>query len=136
VLGDGSQKKSYLDVDDCVAAMISRLGSTSPFEVLNLGADEYCTVRDSIGWICKRMDVKPQLAFTGGDRGWIGDNPFIFLDTTRLRATGWAEQRGIRAAVERTVDYLLDNPDRLAVPDHRKRLGASDPAASRSSAGP
>ena len=36
-----------------------------------------------------RLGVTRRLAYTGGDRGWIGDNPFIYLDTARIRATGW-----------------------------------------------
>ena len=109
VLGDGTQRKSYLDVSDCVAAVLARLDATPRFETLNLGVDSYCTVRDSIGWITRRMGVEPELRPTGGDRGWVGDNPFIFLDTTRMRATGWAPRFRIQEAVERTVDYLLAN---------------------------
>ena len=109
VLGDGTQRKSYLDVTDCVGAVLSRLDQTPRFEVFNLGIDNYCTVRDSIGWITARLGVEPELKFAGGDRGWVGDNPFIFLDTTRIRATGWVPKYTIQEAVERTVDYLMAN---------------------------
>lgn len=110
VLGDGTQRKSYLDVSDCVRALLSRLVDPPPrFETLNLGADSYCTVSDSIGWITGRMGVNPEILFGGGDRGWVGDNPFIFLDTTRVQATGWRAQRTIQEAVEGTVDFLLAN---------------------------
>ncbi|MFA5882728.1 MAG: NAD-dependent epimerase/dehydratase family protein [Acidimicrobiia bacterium] len=119
VLGDGLQRKSYLDVTDCVAAVTSRLPGDPPFEVFNLGVDDYCTVRDSVGWICARMGLEPELEFTGGDRGWIGDNPFIFLDTARIRETGWTHRRSIREAVEGTVDWLLAHPDRLTIGDVR-----------------
>ena len=119
VLGDGTQRKSYLDVADCVAAVIGRLGADPRFEVFNLGVDDYCTVRDSVGWICARMGLEPAIEFTGGDRGWIGDNPFIFLDTARIRATGWSHRCSIREAVEGTVDWLLTNPDRLTMGDAR-----------------
>jgi len=110
VLGDGLQRKSYMDVSDCVAALTAALDRTPTFELYNLGADEYCTVLDSIGWITARLGVSPELHFTGGDRGWVGDNPFIWLDTTAVRATGWAPVWSIREAVERTVDFLRNNP--------------------------
>ncbi len=119
VLGDGTQRKSYLEVSDCVAAVLSRIGVGEKFEVFNLGVDDYCTVRDSIGWITARMGVTPELRFTGGDRGWIGDNPFIYLDTARIRATGWTPRYTIREAVERTVDFLVDHPDVLDREEHR-----------------
>ena len=117
VLGDGSQRKSYLDVTDCVRAVLSRLEHTPRFEVFNLGVDNYCTVLDSIGWITARLGVEPELKFAGGDRGWVGDNPFIFLDTSRIRATGWSPNYTIKEAVERTVDYLLANEWLLAAHD-------------------
>jgi len=115
VLGDGTQRKSYLYVHDCVAAILHalELGTARKAkhrsEVYNLGAPEYCRVSDSIGWICARIGVAPKLEFTGGDRGWIGDNPFIFLDTKKIQETGWHSTVPIREAIERTVDWLKEN---------------------------
>jgi UDP-glucose 4-epimerase len=109
ILGDGAQRKSYLAVPDCVAAMLHLLPPTEPFSVFNLGVDSYCTVVESAGWISDRLGLSPRLEFSGGDRGWIGDNPFIWLDTARIRATGWTTTLTIREAVESTVDYLVEN---------------------------
>ncbi len=108
ILGDGNQRKSYLEVTDCVDAIVSRLGGANGFEVFNLGVNDYCTVDESVGWICERLGVSPQRTYSGGQRGWVGDNPFIFLDTTRIEQTGWSPRFTIREAVERTVDYLLE----------------------------
>ncbi len=111
ILGDGTQRKSYLHVGDCLDAMLLAINTcTAKFNVFNLGTDEYCQVTDSVGWITERLGVKPRLEFTGGDRGWVGDNPFIFLETSRIRALGWSPKLTIRQGVERTVDYLLANP--------------------------
>jgi len=93
VLGDGSQRKSYLYVGDCLNAMlhVMKLGKAKEakhrVEVYNLGTDEYVQVNDSIRFICGALGLKPRIEYTGGDRGWIGDNPFIFLDTKKVRAT-------------------------------------------------
>src|SRR2546421_807962 len=112
VLGDGTQRKSYLYVHDCISAILHamELGSARQAqhrsEVYNLGAPEYCRVIDSIGWICARLGLAPKLEFTGGDRGWVGDNPFIFLETKKIQQTGWRATVMIREAVERTVDLL------------------------------
>jgi UDP-glucose 4-epimerase len=109
ILGDGTQRKSYMHAHDCVAGVTSRLAHEPKFEVFNLGVDGYCTVTESATWICERLGITPELAYTGGDRGWVGDNPFIYLDTARMRATGWEPAHPIREAVESTVDYLLAN---------------------------
>lgn len=109
ILGDGKQRKSYLDITDCVGAILDRVPRTGGHEVYNLGVEDYCTVDQSAGWICERLGLHPAVTYTGGDRGWIGDNPFIYLATAKMRATGWEPTYTIRQAVERTVDYLLDN---------------------------
>ncbi len=114
VLGNGRQRKSYLDVSDCVTAIMTAIEKGPDcFSVFNLGTDEFCEVRDSIGWICARLGLSPELHYAGGDRGWVGDNPFIFLDCARIRALGWRPRYAIREGVERTVDYLMANPDLL-----------------------
>jgi UDP-glucose 4-epimerase len=111
VLGNGKQRKSYLYIQDCLDAIaIAMEKSTAKVSVYNLGTDEYCEVNHSIGWICGVMGVKPALEYTGGDRGWIGDNPFIFLDCKRIRALGWKPKLTIREGVENTVRFLENNP--------------------------
>jgi UDP-glucose 4-epimerase len=110
ILGDGTQRKSYLHVADCIAAVSSLLEADHRCEVFNLGVDDYCTVTESSNWICERLGLDPVREYTGGDRGWVGDNPFIFLDTVRIRSTGWAPSLSIREAVESTVDYLVQEP--------------------------
>ena len=109
ILGDGTQRKSYLDVTDCIEALIGRIEVDHGCEVFNLGTDSQCTVNESAGWICDRLGVDPIFEYTGGDRGWIGDNPHIYLDTSKIRATGWRPRFTIREGVERTVDYLGEN---------------------------
>ncbi len=110
VLGNGKQRKSYLYVQDCVdAILLADAKAPERVNIYNLGVDGYCEVNDSIGWICERLGVTPELHYTGGDRGWIGDNPFIYLDCQRMRGLGWEPAHTIQASVIRTVDYLLAN---------------------------
>lgn len=110
VLGNGKQRKSYLHVQDCVDAMLLALEKMpEKINIYNLGVDSYCEVNDSIGWICEALNVRPKLVFSGGERGWIGDNPFIFLDTARIRSLGWQPKLGIRDGVIATVRYLAAN---------------------------
>jgi UDP-glucose 4-epimerase len=115
VLGDGSQRKSYLYAGDSIEAMLAvrKNRPEKGFSVWNVGSDEHSSVLDSVKWITEYMKIKPELDFTGGKRGWAGDNPFIWLDISKLASTGWARQLTIKEAVERTVDWLLKNPSAL-----------------------
>jgi UDP-glucose 4-epimerase len=111
VLGDGRQRKSYLYVQDCIDAMLTAIAcATDPVNIFNLGTNEFCEVNDSIGWITEHLGVNPARTYTGGTRGWIGDSPFIFLDTTKIRALGWTPKLSIRDGVIATLDYLTANP--------------------------
>lgn len=111
VLGNGRQRKSYLYVQDCIDAILLAMEAAGEkVNIFNLGVDGYCEVNDSIGWICEELGVKPVLEYAGGDRGWIGDNPFIFLDTRKIQSLGWRPKLDIRAGVIRTVRSLVDNP--------------------------
>lgn len=111
VLGDGHQRKSYLDVQDCVDAMLLAVEKArGKVEVFNLGTDETCEVNDSIRWITQHLGLSPALEYTGGARGWVGDNPMILLDCSRIRALGWAPKVSIRDGIIRTVDFFQANP--------------------------
>jgi UDP-glucose 4-epimerase len=111
VLGNGKQRKSYLHVQDCLDAMLLAVEKgAGRVQVYNLGTDEYCQVDDSIGWICAELGIAPERSYTGGERGWIGDSPFIYLDCRRMRSLGWAPKLAIRDGVVRTLHYLKDNP--------------------------
>ncbi len=111
VLGNGKQRKSYLYVQDCIDAIFFAIEKAQDkVNILNLGTDQYCCVDDSIGWITGAMGISPKRVYTGGERGWIGDNPFIFLDTKKIRALGWTPKLTIQQGVVRTLEYLQANP--------------------------
>jgi UDP-glucose 4-epimerase len=111
VLGDGNQRKSYLYVQDCIDAMLLAVEKSSArITILNLGTSEYCSVKDSICWIVQELGLEPEICYSGGQRGWIGDNPFIFLDCSRIRALGWEPKVTISHAIVRTLRYLRSNP--------------------------
>jgi UDP-glucose 4-epimerase len=115
VLGNGTQRKSYLYIQDCLDAILhvtarrTARGAKHNTQVYNLGTAEYVQVNDSIRYICAALGVKPELQYAGGDRGWIGDNPFIFLDTKKIQATGWKPKLTIEQGVIRTLRWLEAN---------------------------
>jgi UDP-glucose 4-epimerase len=110
VLGNGRQRKSYLHVADCVDAILTVIAKApDKVNIYNLGTDEYCEVNDSIGWICAGLGLTPKLEYSGGERGWVGDSPFIFLDTRKVRGLGWKPKLGIQAGVVSTLEWLKAN---------------------------
>jgi len=115
VLGDGTQRKSYLYVQDCVDAILHVIAHATAatakhrVQVYNLGTPEYVRVNDSIRFICGALGLQPELRYTGGDRGWIGDNPFIFLETKKIQATGWKPRLTIEQGIVRTLRWLEAN---------------------------
>jgi UDP-glucose 4-epimerase len=118
VLGDGTQTKSYLYVQDCINAMLraAEHHTNDPgAHVYNLGTDETVTVDESVRVITGHLGVSPVIVYSGGKRGWVGDSPLIQLDTSKIRALGWESQVSIREAVVRTVQWL----ESAEVTDHR-----------------
>lgn len=110
VLGDGHQKKSYLYIQDCLDAMLCAVErATARVNVLNLGTNEYVEVNDSIDTLTAELGLSPQRRYAGGERGWIGDNPLIFLDCSRMRALGWQPKNSIRQALCATLAWLRSN---------------------------
>ncbi len=122
VLGNGKQRKSYLYVQDCIDAMLAVIDAVirsgkhlSTWAPTNIA-------RWTIRWAgsAHHLGIEPQRRYTGGERGWIGDSPFIFLDTAKVRGLGWRPRLTIRDGVLRTLRYLQDNPWVL----ERRRLAA------------
>ena len=111
ILGDGHQRKSYLYIQDCLDAIFCAIEKADDkVNIFNLGTDEYCEVNDSAGWIAEALGLSPKFEYTGGRQGWIGDNPFIFLDCANIRALGWQPRLTIREGIIRTLKYLQENP--------------------------
>ena len=110
ILGNGHQKKSYLYIKDCIEAIMTVVKRQEKgVNIYNFGVNEYCEVLDSVGWICEYLGLSPTLEFTGGERGWIGDNPFILLDTVKINGLGWVPKSTIKEGVLKTLQYLEAN---------------------------
>ena len=95
ILGDGSQSKSYIHVEDVLdAVFLADARATAKFDVFNVATGDYITVREIAELamrVCETSGVK--FEFTGGDRGWKGDVPIVRFDCTKIRLLGWACRR-------------------------------------------
>jgi UDP-glucose 4-epimerase len=111
ILGDGAQTKSYLHVADGIRGMFAAIDTVQDKKcVLNLGHEEYMQVKDLARIVCEEMGLDGTVyRFTGGCRGWLGDSPFVHLDISRIKRTGFRPQIGIAEGIRRTVRYLKEN---------------------------
>ena len=110
VLGNGYQKKSYLHVSDCIRAINLAVSTqTANVNIFNLGVDGFCEVRDSVGWIVDELGLSPEMIYGTESKGWIGDNPLIHLDTTRIRSIGWEPKFSIEESIRDTVNFMKAN---------------------------
>lgn len=110
VLGNGNQKKSYLNVSDCLDAMIIAIEkSKKKINVYNLGTNDFSKVKDSVNWITKYLDINPKVKYQRKKRGWPGDIPNIYLDTKNIRKLGWQPKYTIKESIIETLEFLIKN---------------------------
>jgi UDP-glucose 4-epimerase len=110
ILGNGEQRKSGLYVKDLAAGVLLAMrhhDTDSGTHVYNYGSEDSFSVDQSADLISSIMNVNPLRRYTG--RLWVGDNPFVVLDSSRVRGLGWESQVSIAEAVERAVRWLLSN---------------------------
>lgn len=113
IMGDGSQSKSYIHIDDVVSAVLTvHATATEPYDVFNVATGDYITVReiadlatDSLGLPTGSVEYR----FSGGSRGWKGDVPIVRLDTAKIRSTGWRCRRTSREALSAAMQLLVED---------------------------
>jgi UDP-glucose 4-epimerase len=111
ILGDGTQTKSYLHVEDGIQGIFCALENLGERKnIVNLGHDEYLNVKLLADIVCDEMGIgETSYRFTGGPRGWVGDSPFVHLDISKAKAAGFRPKISIEQGIRRTVRYLMNN---------------------------
>ena len=114
ILGDGTQRKSYLHVGDTVEGMLQIFEhfrkEDKTVDFYNLGNDDWITVREIAEIVGEEMGLRPKFRFTGGvdgGRGWKGDVKLMRLSIEKAKKTGWKPKLNSYEAVRRTVRELL-----------------------------
>jgi UDP-glucose 4-epimerase len=112
ILGDGTQTKSYLDVEDCVNAMLTGINHhNGRAEIYNVGSEDQINVKEIAQIVCEKMGLKNvEYAYSGGidgGRGWKGDVKVMLLNIEKMKAIGWKPTLNSRQAVEKTAESLL-----------------------------
>jgi UDP-glucose 4-epimerase len=110
ILGDGTQKKSYVHVDDVLEAIfIVAANAIKPYEVFNVATDDYVTVRQIADLAVAIAGLRPnevRYDFTGGDRGWKGDVPIVRFDCSKIKALGWRNRRSSAEALGDAMEAM------------------------------
>lgn len=113
ILGDGSQSKSYIHVDDVVGAvLLMRATRQQTFEAFNVATGDYITVTEIALLALEVLDLTEnttELRYSGGDRGWKGDVPIVRLSTERVRSRGWTCKRTSEEALLQAMRALIDD---------------------------
>ncbi len=111
ILGDGSQSKSYIHVEDVMAAvLLASARAEGPYQVFNVATGDYITVREIADLAVACLGLAPgrvRYEYSGGARGWKGDVPVVRLSTQRIRALGWRCAAGSGEAMRRALAALL-----------------------------
>ena len=106
VLGDGTQLKQYVYVDDCLDGMeLGRRATQGKLNLFNLTA----TGQTSVSYIAEHVLaamglLNVPIAYAGGSRGWRGDVPVVSLDGTKMAQLGWAPRLSSTEAVDKAID--------------------------------
>lgn len=113
ILGDGTQTKSYLTVDDCVDALLFGLEHThEKVEIYNIGSEDQINVTDIAEIVTEEMDHKNvEFRYTGGvngGRGWIGDVKKMFLDVSKMKKLGWKPKHNSAESVKIATKQILE----------------------------
>lgn len=109
VLGNGSQKKSYLHVSDLIGALLTvrGRGDEKKIELINIGPiDSGVTVEWIAQQVVSRISPGAKIVFGEGDKGWVGDVPKFNYSTKRLQSYGWAPELNSEGAVIRAIDEI------------------------------
>jgi len=114
ILGDGKQIKDYLSVKDCVdGVMLGYERSSSTVNIFNLGLRERTSVDEVADIVIAVMGLRQvKRRYTGGPRGWKGDNPVVQLSVERIKGLGWSPKTSPKEAIRATAEWTLKELNR------------------------
>jgi len=113
ILGDGTQCKSYLYIDDCANAILTACEkSDRQVEIFNVGSEDWVNVSRIAEIVVEEMSLKNvKFRFTGEvdeGRGWKGDVKKMLMDISRLKALGWKPKYKSEEAVRIATKHILE----------------------------
>jgi UDP-glucose 4-epimerase len=114
ILGDGQQRKSFLDVSDGIKGILKLKDHNNKSEIFNLGHTEIMDINQLAKIVCEYLELNDiEFKYTGSKRGWIGDSPLVHLDISKAKSYGWNPSVSIKQGIINTLDYLTSNKKNL-----------------------
>jgi UDP-glucose 4-epimerase len=112
ILGDGTQKKSYLYIDDCIDALTIGLNQfDSALEIFNVGSDDQLDTNSIARIIIASLGLQTEIRYASEQkdgRGWLGDIKNMLLSTDRIKKIGWRINHSSEESVSITVKNIID----------------------------
>jgi len=114
ILGDGTQSKSYIYVEDIIdAILLADRESGEQLDYFNVATGDYITVTEIARIVIEEMGLKDvEIQYTGGDRGWKGDVPVVRFNLEKLKSYGWKSEFSSTQAIHNSVISMLNSYDK------------------------
>lgn len=113
IMGNGTQKKSYVNVMDIIAGVLlvyNHKDSSNQF--FNISYDNYLTVREILFLVLELMGLDQEninIKFGENNRGWKGDVPIVNLDSSKIKSLGWKPLYTSKSAIESAIKHQMQN---------------------------
>jgi len=113
VLGDGTQTKSYMHVDDCVDAFLMALDDrfwAEAVEVYNIGSEDQVnvlTIARTVAEIMGLDNLVLRTTHSAGGRAWPGDVKTMQLEISKIKKRGWRPKRKSEEAIRLGTEQLI-----------------------------
>ncbi len=110
ILGNGTQSKSYIYIDDIVDALRTvEKKALCGYNYYNVATLDHMTVNEIADAVVGIMGLENvEYHYTGGDRGWKGDVPIVRLDSRKIRSLGWANRYTSEQAIQMSVRKMYE----------------------------
>lgn len=111
ILGDGTQSKSYIYIDDIVDALrVVERNALVGYNYYNVATLDHITVTEIADVTTEIMGLESvQYKYTGGNRGWKGDVPIVRLESKKIRKLGWENKYTTLQAIIMSISSMYEN---------------------------